>query len=535
MSDKTAAPQVYGADEINSVVLDPGSYTTRAGYSGYDYPSIIIPSYYGSINENDNNNDNKDIKIFDENLLFSKPRDGTEIKSIISNNLVVDWDGAMNQWDYILNKLDINPNEQPILLTESTMNNYSNKIKSMEYFFESKNFCAFYAVKQPTCVSFAHGRPNCLIVDIGHDLTTITPIIDGLCLKNQVRGTRYAGSFLNQQLKQFLNVKSINYNAPFTIKNKETSYWEFNNNNKGKFELIPNYDKINSSVNEFSYLRTLREMKELLLECCMNEEILKPDDLIKEIDSDSTRWFELPNGLNIPLTLYEREKISNSLFNPNDTLFDIVKGWEENENGNIIKLIGKNDEITSKDYVPLRRTKKNDEEEESQPNENNNENSSNNNNSSSNDGNSTYNNNNINNDNGNNNSNGSNNKDNNNNDTTDNSNKVENKAIGLTDLVQNVLENLDIDLKPQLANNIILTGSSTLIPRLNERLNNELSLLNPSLKIRVHSAGNTTERKYASWIGGSILSSLGTFHQLWVSKAEYEEVGPDQLIINRFR
>lgn len=108
-------------------------------------------------------------------------------------------------------------------------------------------------------------------------------------------------------------------------------------------------------------------------------------------------------------------------------------------------------------------------------------------------------------------------------------------AVGVTDLIQNVLENLDIDLKPQLANNIVLTGSTTLIPRLNERLNGELSLLNPSLKIRVHCAGNTTERKYASWIGGSILSSLGTFHQLWVSKAEYDDVGPDQLIVNRFR
>lgn len=36
MSDKTAAPQVYGADEINAVILDPGSYTTQAGYAGYD-------------------------------------------------------------------------------------------------------------------------------------------------------------------------------------------------------------------------------------------------------------------------------------------------------------------------------------------------------------------------------------------------------------------------------------------------------------------------------------------------------------------
>ena len=33
------------------------------------------------------------------------------------------------------------------------------------------------------------------------------------------------------------------------------------------------------------------------------------------------------------------------------------------------------------------------------------------------------------------------------------------------------------------------------------------------------------EQRYAAWIGGSILSSLGTFHQLWISKHEYAEHG----------
>ncbi len=34
------------------------------------------------------------------------------------------------------------------------------------------------------------------------------------------------------------------------------------------------------------------------------------------------------------------------------------------------------------------------------------------------------------------------------------------------------------------------------------------------------------ERKYSVWIGGSILSSLATFQTMWISKAEYEESGP---------
>jgi actin-related protein len=33
------------------------------------------------------------------------------------------------------------------------------------------------------------------------------------------------------------------------------------------------------------------------------------------------------------------------------------------------------------------------------------------------------------------------------------------------------------------------------------------------------------ERRYSVWIGGSILASLGTFQQMWMSKAEYKEYG----------
>merc|ERR1719507_3012403 len=34
------------------------------------------------------------------------------------------------------------------------------------------------------------------------------------------------------------------------------------------------------------------------------------------------------------------------------------------------------------------------------------------------------------------------------------------------------------------------------------------------------------QRKYSVWIGGSILASLSTFQQMWISKQEYDECGP---------
>ena len=43
------------------------------------------------------------------------------------------------------------------------------------------------------------------------------------------------------------------------------------------------------------------------------------------------------------------------------------------------------------------------------------------------------------------------------------------------------------------------------------------------MKVKIIAA---PERKYSVWIGGSILASLHTFQEMWISRAEYEEAGP---------
>lgn len=72
----------------------------------------------------------------------------------------------------------------------------------------------------------------------------------------------------------------------------------------------------------------------------------------------------------------------------------------------------------------------------------------------------------------------------------------------------------------------MVSGGASLIPGVTHRLDAELRAQFPSLRVRLQAPGNVAERKFAGWIGGSILASLGTFHQMWVSKREYDEHGP---------
>ena len=83
----------------------------------------------------------------------------------------------------------------------------------------------------------------------------------------------------------------------------------------------------------------------------------------------------------------------------------------------------------------------------------------------------------------------------------------------------------DTDTRPHLLGNVVVTGAGSLIDKLPERLQSDLQAIWPNPKVRVIASNNTAERKFGSWIGGSILGSLGTFHQMWVSRQEYNEFG----------
>ncbi|RCI12298.1 hypothetical protein L249_0274 [Ophiocordyceps polyrhachis-furcata BCC 54312] len=100
------------------------------------------------------------------------------------------------------------------------------------------------------------------------------------------------------------------------------------------------------------------------------------------------------------------------------------------------------------------------------------------------------------------------------------------KAQTIPELVRATLGAVDVDLRGNLLANVVVTGSTSLINGFNDRLNNELTAMYPGLKVKLHAAGLSTERRFGAWIGGSILASLGTFHQMWISRKEYEENGP---------
>jgi len=94
---------------------------------------------------------------------------------------------------------------------------------------------------------------------------------------------------------------------------------------------------------------------------------------------------------------------------------------------------------------------------------------------------------------------------------------------GIHECLVNSIQKTDLDLRKTLYSNIVLAGGSTLFPGFGDRLLNEVKHLAPKdIKLKISAP---PERKYSTWMGGSILASLTTFKKMWISSEEYEEDG----------
>eukprot|EP01084_Bolivina_argentea_P274232 467364_1 len=128
---------------------------------------------------------------------------------------------------------------------------------------------------------------------------------------------------------------------------------------------------------------------------------------------------------------------------------------------------------------------------------------------------------------------------------------------GFHELIYKSIVKCDVNIQSELLNNIVLCGGNTMFPFMTERLTYELENIKHNNEIVVngyvrrynnkkllysdimyllykYSITNLKviapeRRKYTSsvWIGGSILTNRAIFNNKWITKAEYDEFGPD--------
>ena len=259
--------------EGQPVVIDNGSYKLKAGFAGDDNPKTVFPSVKGILRKSGyESRSHSESNYIGEDAIYSER--GMILKSPFDNGIIYDWETMEQIWHYTFyNKLRIFPDEHPILLSENLSNPFNIKEKSAQIMFETFNVPAYYSMSQEELASHSLETSTYIIVNCGHESTTIWPVIDNSRVSKPMMN-EIGGNTITKELQLRLLI------------------------NQQK-EFIRSFD-----------LEILRDMKDKL--CYVAEDYTKE---MEKNEDEIERSFEWPDQTIITLC-YERIKCPEIVFNP---------------------------------------------------------------------------------------------------------------------------------------------------------------------------------------------------------------------------
>lgn len=201
-------------------MCDNGTGFVKCGYAGSHFPAHIFPSLVGRpIIRAANRIDDievKDLMVGDE---ASKLRSMLEVNYPMENGMVRNWEDMCHVWDYTFGpeKLDIDPTQCKVLLTEPPMNPKRNREKMIEVMFEKYGFDSVAIAIQAVLTLYAQGLLTGVVVDSGDGVTHICPVYEGFALPHLTRRLDIAGRDVTRYLIKllFLRGYAFNHTADF--------------------------------------------------------------------------------------------------------------------------------------------------------------------------------------------------------------------------------------------------------------------------------------------------------------------------------
>ncbi|XP_003797091.2 actin-related protein T1-like, partial [Otolemur garnettii] len=97
------------------------------------------------------------------------------------------------------------------------------------------------------------------------------------------------------------------------------------------------------------------------------------------------------------------------------------------------------------------------------------------------------------------------------------------QSPGLSTMVSSSIMKCPGDIQKNVFADIVLCGGTTLIPGLKERLTKELDQqVSKGTPIKIMTS---QDRCFSAWIGASIMTSVSSFKQMWVTSEDFKEFG----------
>ncbi|CAF0851637.1 unnamed protein product [Didymodactylos carnosus] len=153
----------------------------------------------------------QDIMVGDE---AQKVRQMLDIRYPVENGIVQDWEDMKHIYNYLFSskKMNIDPKDCKILLTEAPLNPVKNRAKMLEVMLEQFQFSEVSLAYQAILTLYAQGILTGVVVDIGDGVTHICPVVDGYCLQNSIARLNIAGRDITRYLIKILLLRGYVFN-----------------------------------------------------------------------------------------------------------------------------------------------------------------------------------------------------------------------------------------------------------------------------------------------------------------------------------
>ncbi|KIP05631.1 hypothetical protein PHLGIDRAFT_145302 [Phlebiopsis gigantea 11061_1 CR5-6] len=177
---------------MSAIVIDNGSFRTRAGFAGDSTPQVVLPTVAGRprgprlLAYMMNTPGLKTVYVGKEALA---KRGIMRIKRPIEEGVITNWDDMEEVWRSIFidhEYLRVSPEEHAILVTESVASPPQNREKMAQVMFELFTAPALAIRTTAELALLASGRKTGVVIEFGHDATHVVPVHDGVIVKEAV-------------------------------------------------------------------------------------------------------------------------------------------------------------------------------------------------------------------------------------------------------------------------------------------------------------------------------------------------------------
>ncbi|KAI3658745.1 hypothetical protein MP638_001627 [Amoeboaphelidium occidentale] len=250
------------------IVIDHGSWQTRAGFSKMDSPCLQFDNLLAKVKDKNTGQNvivvGKDIESYGEKGHVRNAFDG-------SSSVVVHGEMLEHELEYIFSNLGFKDAvKSPVLMTETLCNPAASRQVTYEVLFECYNVphvtygvdavysCAFNGISL---------KDGGIIISMGHNATTLMPFFDGKIYHNCCKRISLGGSHASDFMLKLMQLKYPNFPTKMTLEEAQILVNHHTHIPENFFEELHSFENVDSieekeHIIQFPYTEVMETSEE---------------------------------------------------------------------------------------------------------------------------------------------------------------------------------------------------------------------------------------------------------------------------------